>query len=191
MSSGVLRSCRRSKWHASRSPTLTCAGLISPAQTDDPSPTSEPPGAMHALSCLGSNATFVPNARSRTASEEQSLFGAFRTSLRSRARPKLPHLVRPGDRLHSGPSRAPYAVAVASELRRTHGLDACPRLARGMFRRLQQSTISVFKDEYPRPASRFDFARAVRSSAWSKKASIHDEAPASVRRWRFSRVLAE
>jgi hypothetical protein len=71
--------------------------------------------------------------------------------------------------LHSVPSRAPSTAAVASELRCTHGLGAHPRPAKGMFRRLQQSTISIFKDEHPRPASQSDDARAVRSCAGRRK----------------------
>lgn len=149
--------------------TLTCSGLESTAQTDDKSPASESPGAKTALSCLGNvrrsprTPEVVPQAKGVTP------FGAFQTSLRSRARSKLPHLVHRGARLCSGPSRAPRAAAVASELRCTHGLGAHPRLARGMFRRLQQSTISVFKDEHPRHASRFDIDRAVRSSERRRK----------------------
>jgi hypothetical protein len=157
--------------------TLTCAGPDPPAQTDDPSPASESPGAMSALSGLGSNASFAPNARSRTASEGRLPFGVSPASLRSRARSRLPHLVRRDEAPRSGPSRAPRAVTVASELRCTHRDGAHPRLTRGMFRRLQQSTNSIFKDEHPRLASRSDFARAVRSNECRRKPSFTTRLP--------------
>jgi hypothetical protein len=150
MSPGVLRSCRSSKWCALRSPRLTHTGFSTTGANRWTSPTSESPGATRTPSCLGSSA-----ATSRT--PEVVLAGGGRCALRrvpyvasikSASETPTPLSHRPFV-LHSVPSRAPNAAAVASELRCTHGLGAHPRLAKGMSRRLQQSTIFIFQRRTP------------------------------------------
>lgn len=76
--------------------TLACSGAGPTAQTDGTSPTSESPGTMHALSCLGNSATFAPNARSRTAGGGRFALRRVPNVAPRRARSKLPHLVHTG-----------------------------------------------------------------------------------------------
>lgn len=87
--------------------------------------------------------------------------GSERRSAQSALETPTPRSLRPLF-LHSGPSRAPDAAAVASELRCTHGLGAHPRLARGMSRRLQQSTNLDFQRRTPASCIAIRLVRAVK-----------------------------
>lgn len=153
MSPGVLRSCRSSKWRALRSPRLTHTGYLDHRRK----PMEEPNlriarGDAHTV-LFREQRGDVPNARSRTG-RRRALSPPARSRRRTRSKcaseTPTPLSLRPfGLVLHPVPSRAPNAAAVASELRRTHGLGARPRLAKGMSRRLQQSTIFIFQRRTP------------------------------------------
>jgi hypothetical protein len=190
MSSGVLRSCRRPKRHASRSLPLTCAGPMSPAQTDDASPSSEPPGAMRIPSCLGSSIAIVPNARSRTVRRRANRPSARseRRSDRERARNSHTSFAPARSRIRvrqehrtQRPSLASFDARAVRRAPSAHERHVSSTSAVHDFcfqRRIPTSCIAI------RPRSPVKATR-------SKKASVHDEAPASVRRWGSDRVLAE
>jgi hypothetical protein len=81
--------------------------------------------------------------------DSKMLSGAFQTSLRAERAQNSHTLFAPALTPHPGPSSTPNVAAVARELRRTRGLDACPRLSKGMSRRLQQPTIFDFQRRTP------------------------------------------